>query len=196
VSLDPAVNELVERGELSAIMLVRFDLPGKTIGYHNGGRPYTHNGLVYLPNRYLAPGDQRGAIGTGVTRRTLTFSGIPGTHADDVIASIENYAYLNAPVITTVLAGVPETNEVAGILLSSVYEIEDVTFARSPVDAAGEFSLRVIVQLEPPGRTARGSTHARRSLTEQQYDNDPADTCLEYTSVAATVPRKFGQLRR
>ena len=36
----------------------------------------------------------------------------------------------------------------------------------------------------------------RRASQEQQYDNDPDDTCLEYASIVQTVPVKWGQIRR
>ncbi len=196
MSLDPLLQDQVDEGAIAAILLARFDLPGKSFGYHTGGRPYTFNGLTYRPNRFLRGGTMRGSVGVGVTERQLTFSGIPGTHADDVIAAIESYDYLNAPVIVTVLGGRPDTNQVLGILESVVYEIKDIRYPRSAVDEAGEATFNVVVRLEPPGRTARGATFAMRSHTEQRYDNDPTDTAFEYTNEVQTVPKKFGQYRR
>ncbi|RVK26287.1 hypothetical protein [Sinorhizobium meliloti] len=38
--LDPAVESALEAGRLARLDLIRFDLPGKTVGYHRGGRPY------------------------------------------------------------------------------------------------------------------------------------------------------------
>lgn len=196
MSLDPDVEALIERGDLVAILLARFDLPGKTVGYHTGGRAHTFNGLTYRPNRFLSGGSARGGLGAGVTERQLRFSGIPGRRADDIIAEIESYDYLNAPVILSWLAGVPGTNAVAGVLMSDIYEIKDVLHTRSAADAKGLRALNILVTLEPPGRTARGATHIMRSNEAQRFDNDPADTFFEHTDTTATVPRRFGQLRR
>ncbi|MGH8009634.1 MAG: DUF2163 domain-containing protein, partial [Candidatus Binatia bacterium] len=47
-SLDPAVKALIDKGDIVRLDLIRFDLPGRSVGYHRGGRPYTYNGLRYL----------------------------------------------------------------------------------------------------------------------------------------------------
>ena len=78
--LSPQVEAIVESGEFATIDLIRFDLPGKTVGYHRGGRPFTYNGLKYLPNRFLEAGDINSAVGVAVTTRTIVFSNIPVTN--------------------------------------------------------------------------------------------------------------------
>ncbi|MDX0057956.1 hypothetical protein GOC19_16105 [Sinorhizobium meliloti] len=64
--LDPAVEAALESGQIALLDLIRFDLPGKTVGYHRGGRPYTFNRLVYFPNRWLLIGNMSSAVGTEV----------------------------------------------------------------------------------------------------------------------------------
>ena len=193
MSLDPAVEALLEQGQIVRLDLIRFDLPGKTVGYHRGGRPYTYNGLECLPNRWLDMGDMSQSLGVAVTSRTIRFSDVPTDDPDDAIARIEDYAYTNAPVIITHLAGIPETNEVVGILASSIYEIDQVRYSKSEVDESGQRTITLEIDLEPPGRSARGATHVKRSQAEQQFDNDPTDTFFEYASTTASVPEEWGQ---
>jgi len=194
-ALDPAVEALVDSGRLARLDLIRFDLPGKSVGYHRGGRPYTHNGLVYLPNRFLQMGNMSSALGTAVTTRTIVFSNIPVANPDDAVAQIEAYNYQNAPVIIAHLAGDPDTDQAIGILASSVYEIDQVRFNEGAVSGS-ERSLTLSIDLQPPGRSARGSTGVKRSMKEQQFDNLATDTGLEYVATNATIPEEWGQVSR
>lgn len=194
--LDPAVVAALESGHISRIDLIRFDLPGKTVGYHRGGRPYTYNGLTYLPNRFIQSGEMRSALGVSVTSRTVRFSNIPVTNPDDAIAQLELYDYPNSPVIITHLAGVPNSDQVLGILASSIYEIDNVRYEKGAVDDTGIRTLSVIIELQPPGRSARGQTLVKRSQAEQQFDNDETDTGLEYVATVGTIPEEWGQVSR
>ncbi|WP_313522509.1 DUF2163 domain-containing protein [Shinella sp.] len=191
-ALDPDVEALIDAGRLVRLDLIRFDLPGKSVGYHRGGRPYAHNGLVYLPNRFLEMGSMISAVGVAVTTRTIVFSNIPVEDPEDAVSQIESYNYQNAPVIIAHLAGDPDTDEVVGILASSIYEIDQVRFNEGAVTGA-ERSLTLSIDLQPPGRSARGSTGVKRSLAEQKFDNDPDDTGLEYVATNATIPEEWGQ---
>lgn len=193
MSLDPAVEAAVDKGQFARLDLIRFDLPGKTVGYHRGGRPFTYNGLVYLPNRWLSPGGMSSALGVAVTTRTIVFSNIPVANPDDAITQIEAYDYPNAPVIIAHLAGDPATDQVLGILASSIYEIDQVRYNKSAIDGSGQRSLTLRIDLQPPGRSARGATLIKRSTAEHRFDNDPADTCLEYVATNATIPEEWGQ---
>lgn len=195
MSLDPAVEDLLDEGDLVGLDLIRFDLPGEAVGYHRGGRPYTHNGLVYKPNRYLSFGEASAELGVAVTTRTIVFSDMATDDPDDAIAKLEEYDYTNAPVIITHLAGRPGTNEVAGILYSSIYEIAEVRYVKSEAEG-GTRSLTVEIDIEPPGRSARGATYVRRSLEEQQFDNDAEDTALEYAALLEAETEEWGQVRR
>lgn len=192
MSLDPVVAAQIEKGRIARLDLIRFDLPGKTVGYHRGGRSYTYNGLVYLPNRFLDIGSMTSAVGTAVTTRTITFSDIPVTDPDDAVARIEEFDYQNSPVIIAHLCGVPNTNEVFGILASSIYEIDQVRYNKGAVSGS-ERTLTMEIDLQPPGRSARGSTGVKRSIAEQQFDNSPTDTGLEYVATNASIPEEWGQ---
>lgn len=192
MSLDPVVAAQIEKGRIARLDLIRFDLPGKTVGYHRGGRPYVYNGLTYLPNRFLDIGSMTSAVGTAVTTRTITFSDIPVTDPDDAVAKIEEFDYQNSPVIVAHLCGVPNTNEVLGILASSIYEIDQVRYNKGAVSGS-ERTLTMEIDLQPPGRSARGSTGVKRSIAEQQFDNSPTDTGLEYVATNASIPEEWGQ---
>lgn len=194
--LDPNVEALVDAGELVVLDLIRFDLPGKVVGYHRGGRPFTYNGLTYLPNRFLDPGTINSAVGVAVTTRTIVFSNVPVENPDDAVAQIEQYDYPNAPVIITHLAGVPDTDDVAGILVSNIYEIDRVSFNDDALDPNGAGLLTITIDLQPPGRSARGQTLVKRSQQEQQFDNDETDTGLEYVATVGTIPEEWGQVSR
>lgn len=193
--LDPSVEAALDDGRFSVLDLIRFDLPGKTVGYHRGGRPHTYNGLIYLPNRFLKMGDMTSALGTAVTTRTIEFSNIPVDNPEDAVARIEQFNYQNAPVIISHLAGIAETNEVLGVLASTIYEIDQVRFNEGALTGA-ERSLTLSIDLQPPGRSARGSTGVKRSMTEQQFDNLATDTGLEYVATNATIPEEWGQVSR
>ncbi|MCQ1766122.1 DUF2163 domain-containing protein [Neorhizobium galegae] len=192
MSLDPAVEAVIEEGRFAVLDLIRFDLPGKSAGYHRGGRPFTYNGLVYLPNRFLQAGNTVSALGTAVTTRTIVFSNIPVANPDDAVAQIEAFNYQNSPVIIAHLAGTPDTNEVLGILASTVYEIDLVRYNEGAISGS-ERSLTLSIDLQPPGRSARGSTGVKRSMKEQQFDNLATDTGLEYVATNATIPEEWGQ---
>ncbi len=192
MSLDPVVAAQIEKGRIARLDLIRFDLPGKTVGYHRGGRSYTYNGLVYLPNRFLDIGSMTSAVGTAVTTRTITFSNIPVTDPEDAVARIEEFEYQNSPVIIAHLCGVPNTNEVLGILASSIYEIDQVRYNKGAVTGS-ERTLTMEIDLQPPGRSARGSTGVKRSIAEQQFDNSPTDTGLEFVATNASIPEEWGQ---
>ncbi|KSV64052.1 hypothetical protein N185_35380 [Sinorhizobium sp. GW3] len=194
--LSSEVEAIVESGEFAGLDLIRFDLPGKTVGYHRGGRPFTYNGLKYLPNRFLQGGDINSGVGVAVTTRTIVFSNIPVDDPDDAVAKIEQYDYPNAPVIITHLAGVPDANEVVGILVSNIYEIDRVSFNDDALDANGSGMLTLTIELQPPGRSARGQTLIKRSTAEQQFDNDETDTGLEYVATIGSVPEEWGQVSR
>ncbi|TQN59578.1 DUF2163 domain-containing protein [Agrobacterium tumefaciens] len=192
MSLDPVVAAQIDKGRIARLDLIRFDLPGKTVGYHRGGRPYVYNGLTYLPNRFLDIGSMTSAVGTAVTTRTITFSNIPVTDPEDAIAKIEEFDYQNSPVIVAHLCGVPNTSEVLGILASSIYEIDQVRYNKGAVSGS-ERTLTMEIDLQPPGRSARGSTGVKRSIAEQQFDNSPTDTGLEYVATNASIPEEWGQ---
>jgi hypothetical protein len=193
--LDPAVESALETARLARLDLIRFDLPGKTVGYHRGSRPYTYNGLTYLPNRFLEPGELVSAVGVAVTTRTIVFSNIPVSNPEDAVAQIEQYNYQNAPVIISHLAGDPETDAVLGILASSIYEIDQIRYNEGAVSGS-ERALTMMIDLQPPGRSARGSTGVKRSQAEQQFDNSPTDTGLEHVATNATIPEEWGQVSR
>lgn len=193
MSLDIAVEQLLDEGQLIRLDLIRFDFPGKTVGYHRGGRPFTYNGLTYLPNRFLDMGEMNHQLGAAVTSRSIAFSNVPTDNVDDALAKLETLQYPNAPVIVTHLAGDPETDEVVGILASSIYEINEVRYLKGAMGENGERSITIEIDLEPPGRSARGATLVKRAQAEQQFDNDPNDTCLEYASVVQTIPTEWGQ---
>lgn len=196
MSIDPDVADQVEDGRLAILPLIRFDIPDHNVGYHIGGRNLVWGDFLYKPNRFLDPGAFENALGNAVTRQTIVFSDVPTDDPDDAIAQIEELDYLNAPVIITYLAGDPETDEVLGVLVSQIYEIDRVTFDKSAVDENGERTVTVSIDLEPPGRSHRDQTYARRSHDEQQYDNDSADTGLEYAATNDEIPEEWGQVMR
>lgn len=191
--LDPAVQARLNSGELLGVEIFRIDLPGKTVGYHRGGRPYTYNGLVYLPNRWLETGSVKGALGVAVTKRSISFRNVPSDNPDDAIAALEQYDYINAPVIITLLACDPATREIDGILLSTIYQINDVRYPKSAIGQDGVRSVTVDIDLELPGRSARGSTLIKVSPADHQFDNDPTDTGLEYVATNASINEEWGQ---
>lgn len=193
MSLDEAVEDQVEDGRLLIFPIIRFNIPDNSVGYHLGGRDLVWDEFTYKPNRFLDPGSFTSGLGNEVTRQTIVFSDVPTTDPDDVIARIEELDYLNAPVIITYLAGDPETDEILGILVSQLYEIDHVTFEKGAVGEDGMRTVTISIDLEPPGRSARDQTYAKRSLDEQQFDNLSTDTCFEYAATNDDIPEEWGQ---
>lgn len=193
VSLDADVSDQLDIGQIVVLDLIRFEIPGNTVGYHMGGRPFTYNGLNYLPNRFLTMGGAASAIGVDVTTRTIEFSDIPTDDENDIVAAIESFNYLNAPVLISHLCGLPESDTVLGVLWTSQYEIDQVRFNRGAMGDSGEATQTIIIDLEPPGRSARGASHVKRSLADQQSDNSATDTGLKYVATNAKIPEEWGQ---
>lgn len=192
VSLDTAVEAQLDTRTFLRLELIRFDLPGKTVGYHMGGRPFTYNGLKYLPNRYLDLGNLTTALGSEITKRTIKFSDVATSDPDDAIAALETYDYLNAPVIVSTLIGDPDTGEAIGVLISQTYEIDSVSYPISAVND-GQRTVTVQIDLEPAGRGNRDSTQVMRSSEEQTFDNLLTDTAFDRASKQITVLEEWGR---
>lgn len=194
IALPTAVQDLLDEGHHAGAYLIRFDLPGLTVGYVRGARPIEHNGLTYQPNRYLSPVGGDSTLGFSVPTKTVEFSNVPTSDTDDAIATIESYDYQNAPVIISTLIIDPLTGEIAGVAESSSYEVAKVEYLESPADENGERTLTLSISLDPPGRAARERTAVRRSLAEQQFDNDPNDTGLRYVGTNGDWTERWGRV--
>jgi hypothetical protein len=194
VALPQAASDLFDAGHYGSAYLIRFDLPGLTVGYVNGPRPVTFNGLTYQPNRYLSPVGGDSTLGFSVPTKTVEFSNVPTANNDDAIATIESYDYQNAPVIISTLIVDPETGEVAGVAESARYEIASVEYLEGSADENGERTLTLSISLDPPGRAARERTSVRRALAEQQFDNDPNDTGLRYVGTNGEWTERWGRV--
>ncbi|WP_425087765.1 DUF2163 domain-containing protein [Stappia sp.] len=192
-ALDTAVAAQVDGGSIKVIPLVKIDLPGKSVGYHTGGRPFTYSGFTYLPNRYLSSEGFSGALGNQISEVTLTFSNVPTDNPDDAIASIESYDYINAPVTVSFLAGDPETDEALGVLVTQFYEINDVKFEVGALDENGIATITVMISLETLSRRYRDQTYAKRSAEDQQRHNSATDTAYEYVATSPDWPEEWGQ---
>ncbi|MDX1153374.1 DUF2163 domain-containing protein, partial [Sinorhizobium medicae] len=125
----------------------------------------------------------------------IVFSNIPVADPEDAVARIEEFNYQNTPAIITSLAGEPGSSNVVGVLVSTIYEIDQVRYNEGAVSGS-ERTLTMMIDLQPPGRSARGSTGVKRSQAEQQFDNDPTDTGLEHVATNATIPEEWGQVSR
>lgn len=204
VQLTTAVLAALEAGEVVALPLVRFDLPGinggavHSVGYHTGHRSYVHDGFEYRPNRFLDAADMVSGLGGEVTSRTLKFSNVTSSSVveggvDDAIARFEDFDYLNAPVIVSVLAGDPNSQGVLGVLVTDTYQINSVSYPVAAADDNGDRTFTVEVQLEPLGRTQRDSTQVRRNSETQSFDNNPLDTSMDRLVTVASVPIEWGQ---
>ena len=84
-------------------------------------------------------------------------------------------------------------NQYCGLLKA---EIDNVTYDTGAADDTGTRTLSLTIELQPPGRSARGQTLVKRSLAEQQFDNDETDTGLEYVATVGTIPEEWGQVSR
>lgn len=191
--LSVAVTDQLDKGLLSYVHLIKFDLPGKVVSYVHAPRPLVWDGVTYLPNRYLDMADYDAQLGNSVTDRVISFSNVPTSNSDDAIAALETYDYPNAPVTITTLLGAPGTNEPLGLLSSSTYEIDSVSYPVSAMDENGERTVTVQITLQPPGRTARDSTQYMRTAEEQAFHNSATDTAIGRAKEGRNVVRKFGR---
>ncbi|WP_420406906.1 DUF2163 domain-containing protein [Hoeflea sp.] len=199
VSLDTDVANQIDSGAIKVIALIKFELtgngetPDKTVGYHNGGRDFTWSGQDYLPNRFLDADGLMAGLGNQISERKILFSGVPTDNADDAIASIENYDYINAPVTVTYLCGDPETEEVLGVLVTHFYEINGVEFETGATDENGQATISLTISLETLSRRYRDQTHVKRSVEDQNRHNSATDTAFEYVATSPDWPMEWGQ---
>lgn len=194
IALAPAVTSAHEKGEWADAYLIRFDLPGKTVGYVAGPRPQTFNGLIYQPNRYLSKLRSASYLGFSASSKSVKFSNVPTDNVDDAVASIEQYDYQNAPVVVSTLLLDPQTGEVNGVAESSIHEVADVEFTKGPMDAQGKRELTTSIVLDDPNRAVREQTGVKRSLKEQQFDNDPTDYGHRHTATSGEWTRRHGRI--
>jgi|GEM_PF-750560 len=192
----PEVQAALDSGRYVPVHLVRFDIPGFSVGYWRGARDFTWNGFTYKPSRYLDDSGLSEIIGVDITERSLTFSDVPTDDNDDVIAKIETYQYLNAPVIVAKLIGDVEADEILGLVESSRYEISEVRYQKSPVGEDGARTVTMQIELEIPGRVIRDSVGGKYSAKEHQAHNDASDTFFDYSAVNGAWPVEFGQVVR
>lgn len=167
ISLDPAVKAELDSGRFVLVHVVKFDIRGIEIGYWRGGRDLTWNGFTYKPSRYLADTGVMETLGIDITERSLTFSNVPTTDDDDIIAKIEQFNYLNAPVTVTKLVGDTETDSIIGIAETSVYEIASVSYRDAAVAEDGTRIVTTTIRLEIPGRIVRDKTGFKLSAAAQ-----------------------------
>ena len=193
ISHDPALTAQFAEGEIVVLPLIKFDIPGLTLGYHYGGQPIVYDSLEYKPNQWLVPGEIDYALGNDVSGLQVLFSGIHSEDPGFEISQIEAYNYLNAPVTVTFLGGEPNTNNVLGVINTQHYEIAEVNYNETSFDDNGKATLTIVVSLEPAQRRFSDSTYAQTSLEDQQLDNDPNCTFYEYVAVAADWPIRFGR---
>ncbi|MEM6381080.1 MAG: DUF2163 domain-containing protein [Pseudomonadota bacterium] len=194
VVLPADAQALYDQGWAGEAYLVRFNLPGRTVGYVNGPRPVTYNALTYLPNRYLQPIEGISSLGSAITQRELQFSNVPTENADDSIAAIEGYAYQNAPVQITSLAIDPQTGEIAGAVETASFEISSVVFGDEPIADDGTRALSMSITLDAPGRAIREQTAATTGQQEQQFDNDPTDTSSQFLGTVGEWAIEWGRV--
>ncbi|MBL4767627.1 MAG: hypothetical protein JKY94_07925 [Rhodobacteraceae bacterium] len=196
ISLDPSVEAKLDSGRYVLINLVKFDIPGATVGYWRGARDLTWNGFTYKPSTYLRDAGLNETLGVDITERSLTFSNVPTTDANDVIAKVEQYNYLNSTVTVTKLIGDTEDDSIIGIAETSVYEIDEIKYQDDAVAADGTRKVTTSIRLEIPGRIVRDKTGFKLANAEQQAHNDPTDTFFEHTATSATWPEEWGQVTR
>jgi hypothetical protein len=199
VSLDTDVANQVDSGAIKVIPLIKIELPGKgetpdkTVGYHIGGRPFTYSGQEYLPNRFLNSDGLMAALGNQISSVMISFSDVPTNNADDAIAAIESYDYINAAVTVSYLCGDPETDEVRGVLVTHFYEINDVEFLTGAIDENGIATVTLDIELETLSRRYRDQTYVKRSAEDQARHNSATDTAFEYVATSPTWPEEWGQ---
>ncbi len=198
-ALATEVGAQVDSGSIKVLPLVKIVLPGKgetpdkTVGYHTGGRPFTYSGQEYLPNRFLNDDGLVAALGNQITETTLVFSDVPTDNADDGIAAIENYDYINAAVTVSYLCGNPATDEILGVLVTQFYEINDVEFEVGALDEDGQATISLNISIETLSRRYRDQTYAKRSVEDQKRHNSATDTAFEYVATSPDWPEEWGQ---
>lgn len=194
VNLPTEAQALYDQGWVGEAYLIRFDLPGKTVGYVHGPRAVEFNGLTYMPNRYLAPLSGISSLGYSVSSRTVLFANVPTVNPDDAIAAIEQYDYSNAPCSITTLAVDPETGEIAGAVETSAFEVASVKYQDEAIDDEAKRALTLPIKLDAPGRAIREQTAATSGQEEQQFDNDPADTSGRFLGTVGEWVIEWGRV--
>lgn len=194
VNLPTEAQALYDQGWTKEAYLIRFDLPGKTVGYVHGPRALAFNGLTYLPNRYLTPLSGVSALGYRVTGRSVTFANVPTDNPEDAIAAVKSYDYLNAPCSITTLAMDPETGEIAGAVETSAFEVAGVSYSDEPMGEDGKRAVTLSVMLDAPGRAISEQTAATCGQEEQQFDNDATDTGAAHLGTVGEWAIEWGRI--
>lgn len=196
ISLDPAVKAELDSGRFVLIHVVKLDVPGAQVGYWRGGRDLPWNGFTYKPSRYLADTGVMETLGIDITERSLTFSNVPTTDENDIVAKVEEHNYQNALVTVSKLVGDTEDDSIIGIAETSTYEIDFVTYRDGAVSEDGTRTVTTEIRLEIPGRIVRDKTGFKLSTAEQQAHNDATDTFFDHTATSATLTEEWGQVTR
>lgn len=191
--LTPAVNNQLNKGH-HILPLVKFEIPGNTVGYYVGPRKFEYQGFVYQPNKFLEMDDLIETLSIDLGERELLFSNVPVS--GDPINDIEALDYTNAPVTVSRLIidpklGLPEA--VIGVGETSFHKINEAGFTEGAVGEDGCSTLTMKITLGSLGVAGRDKTHAVRSDEEQRFDNNPIDTFLGGVSTVHTITREFGQ---
>jgi len=191
------VEAAIKAEEVAIAGLALFAFPEGNFGLWTGTGTIPWNGFVYRGvDRYLEfPGISR-STGNEAQRATLNLSGVPSDLLDpDWQAALEGYAYDNAPVTLTWLALDPKSRAVIGQVRTERFEMDSPAYQVGEPDENGVCAVTISVPLETPARNISGQSYARRTLAEQQADNDPDDTGFQFVSVAGKFTIQFGKIK-
>ncbi|MEM1375868.1 MAG: hypothetical protein AAGG69_00620 [Pseudomonadota bacterium] len=178
-------------GSDAILPLVRFDLPGITVGYHYGGRDFSYNGLIYKANKALQPAGLQLQTGTQIQSRELVFSNVPD--GDDVVANLATYQWKRGLVTLSWLIGTLGGDAPDAVLMTEFYEIHAYQPNLSEADEKGMRLATVNITIGPRGTRTRNQGHAMSAQADHQYDNDETDTFFEYVGQAQNWQIEWGQ---
>lgn len=195
ISLDTAVVDKLDEGNFILVDLVKFTLDGSDYGYSMMGRDFVYDSVTYKANKYLDTGSFNETLGQDINSRTLTFSNVPTGDVSDAIENLESLAYRNAPVVVTTVIGDPDTDSIVGLLASYTYLINNVEYQQSGFDEDGNETLTIAIELEPPSRTGRESQNIKRTVEDQQFDNDSSCTGFEYAGIIQNFTEEWGRTK-
>lgn len=194
--LPSAVENAFDQNGIALGLLVQFVFPEGVYGLWSGQGTLGINGQSYKGiDRIIGFSGYSDTAGNQSEGSALTLSQIPSDKLPDAwFEDLEALTYDNAPCIVSWVGFDVETHENLGLLKTTNYEIDTVSYATSEQDDAGAYDVSVEISLETPNRNLNSSNSVRRSDADQRFHNNPDDTGMRNAVVGNRFKLEFGRI--
>jgi hypothetical protein len=176
------LEDLLEEGRIAIRSLIRISLPSGTIGFWNGVGTLTYESVDYVQNHFLRIDEPVFTTGTSANEfliempESADFGITP-----DILASIEEEDYKNAPILVSDAYFDPDTRALLHVepMLSGYVDYIDHSFDGTEFKLVGHLESSAI---DNHREGYRGANHEDQQLVS------PGDTFFEH---AARVKHEY-----